>query len=120
MAISDETLLEIYTKPHALYVYIKAEVHGGKCRYKIGIHLGKKYRWRRLVESERPLSILSREVAISNIRAILEMAVKKSKSETEGENGADVLTQSRIDKIIELFKENNHVDTSVDGLLLSA
>lgn len=121
MAISQETLLEIYTNPHTLRIHIKTEVRKGRRRYKIGINRSREYKYRSLVESRRPLSILLRNVAISDIRMILEVAVKRSKPKTEGNNGADVLNQPRIDKIIELFEEDDSVslvDTS-EGMLMS-
>jgi len=120
MAVSDKIWPEIYTNPHTLRIYIKKEVRKSGCRYKIGIHRSEEYMYRSLVESKRPLSIMSREAAVLSIRTVLEMAVRKSlESKTEGGNGADVLTQPMVDKIIELFKENSLVDTS-EGLLMSA
>jgi hypothetical protein len=111
---------QICANPHDLIITIgKLDDVPGK--FAIVISRGPKDDPNPLVDSE-PV-IKSRELAIVTIRGILETArflsreaLKDSQTSPTKEEG-DVLTQKRIDKIIEALQVNDSVDTS-SGLLV--
>lgn len=130
MGLSLSTAMEICNHPHDLCVAVGGPGSNGK--YSVEIGRGPGHNYKLLLSAYDCFE--TREKVVESIKDILTTCVEAGSKEMQNPDSlvaqicnpqglkpeeADILSQARIDKIIELLGTQDQVDTSKDELLVS-